>query len=146
MKLKPEEKTGDMIRELQAINDSCFTGTERVPAGMFEYFVNENDVFIVRRNGCDVAGFAIVDDYLGDKRIWTIAVRPEARGLGYGKELLAEIDDEYFFRQSVVLTVRVDNVDAIVLYLKNGYMVQKVLQNYYLGGVDGIFMRRKHDN
>lgn len=145
MKLKPEEKTGDMIRELQAINNSGFTRTERPTSGMFEYFVNENDVFIVRRLG-EVAGFAIVDNFAGDRRIWTIAVRPKDRELGFAKELLREIDTYTFLGKDIVLTTRVDNTPALVLYLKSGYVIEKVLRNFYPGGVDGIFMRRKHGN
>jgi ribosomal protein S18 acetylase RimI-like enzyme len=141
MKLGDSYKTGFMIDSLWAINEACFAGSERAPKGVFEYYVHTFDVFVW--NPPKPMGFAIVDQPESTPRLWTLAVHPEYRGKGLGAILLGQVHGVF---PETTLNVRVDNVSAIVLYLKSGYKIEKLLKGYYLNGVDGLSMRRKHDN
>lgn len=76
--------------------------------------------------------------------IHTIAVDPAHRGAGHGRALLhamlAVADDH---RAPVFLEVRTDNVEAIALYERNGFVTAGTRRNYYQpSGADAYTMIR----
>lgn len=90
-----------------------------------------------------------------DGYILFLAVAPEARGQGYGEQLVAEIADEH---QTVTCHARTTNEDALGFYQHLGFEVDRRIDGYYeddgnayylkLGEEDGIrerlseFLRR----
>jgi ribosomal-protein-alanine N-acetyltransferase len=69
----------------------------------------------------------------------SIAVSPEHRGLGIGRELLCTalrllIDKKV---KEVFLEARVSNTTALQFYKAAGFEISEVLANYYSDGEDG---------
>ena len=80
----------------------------------------------------------------GDGDIQTIAVAPDMRGQGLGRELMTELIAEASRRDAtrVFLEVRADNESAQALYRDLGFIPVGVRAGYYQpDGVDAITMR-----
>ena len=124
------------------INRACFPTDERAPDGVFFNHWDNGTVFV----SCEddkIVGFAIVTMLAGEPFVWTIAVLPEYRGQGIGGDLLYEIWQwaQQKGERFIDLTVKTSN-PAQKLYFDSGYRVVKFLRRYYLGGGDGLLMRR----
>jgi ribosomal-protein-alanine N-acetyltransferase len=69
-------------------------------------------------------------------RIYSLAVSPQARGLGIGKRMIKKAEREARTRgcRCLRLEVRLDNLAAIRLYERCGFTDTKVLPGYYEDG------------
>lgn len=79
-------------------------------------------------------------------RIYSVAITPDARGLGAGRKLtealLAELSDV----RRVYLEVRPDNAAAVALYESLGFARVRELPNYYAPGEHALSLRRINDS
>ena len=87
-----------------------------------------------------LAAFASVRS---DGYILFLAVRPEARGLGYGRRLIAEIADEY---RTVTCHARTTNEAALGFYDHLGFRVCRRIENYYEDNGDAYYLKLGEDN
>jgi ribosomal-protein-alanine N-acetyltransferase len=95
--------------------------------------------------GAELLGYAGLDHGGEVADIMTVAVTPAARGRGLGRRLLDELEARAAARRaaSVMLEVRADNVAAIRLYARAGYVVVSTRRRYYQpGDVDALVMRK----
>lgn len=76
---------------------------------------------------------------LASARLYSLAVAPQARGLGLGRRLLQAAETEAGKRgcSALRLEVRADNQPANALYQAQGYQRQRALPGYYEDGGDG---------
>jgi len=97
----------------------------------------------------DLAGFIIgrVEGVGGRLigRIYTIDVRPEHRGMGYGRSLMQAMEDEFRRMGCVeaVLEVEAGNIPAINLYRSLGYEFRGRIRGYYGPGRDALIARKR---
>jgi ribosomal-protein-alanine N-acetyltransferase len=70
-------------------------------------------------------------------RVYALAVHPDARGNRLGPQLLHDMIHALRGRGSgrIFLEVRPDNVPAVRLYEKTGFVTCRVLENYYGHGI-----------
>lgn len=75
--------------------------------------------------------------------ILTVGVVPDHRGKGIAKTLMAMITDwaKYQSSTAMMLEVKVDNSEAIGLYLSLGYSKLNVRKDYFGTGIDAQVMR-----
>jgi ribosomal-protein-alanine N-acetyltransferase len=75
-------------------------------------------------------------------RVYALAVHPDARGQRLGQRLLHDMIDQLRSRggAKIFLEVRSDNLTAVRLYEKAGFVMCKPLPNYYGVGIDGVRM------
>ena len=80
-----------------------------------------------------VVGMAVVWLIIDEAHIATIAIHPNFRGLGYGKNLLAEILRQSILRGATLATleVRESNLIAQGMYQKFGFKVVGHRPHYY---------------
>ncbi|MBQ8309078.1 MAG: ribosomal protein S18-alanine N-acetyltransferase [Clostridia bacterium] len=89
-------------------------------------------------------GYVLGTQLFEDAELLRIAVLPDFRGQGLGKELLDE-----FLRQAkrrgaekVFLEVRVSNLPAITLYQSRGFECLRVREKYYENVEDALEMKK----
>jgi ribosomal protein S18 acetylase RimI-like enzyme len=147
--VKLTEKTSADYDRVYAINDECFQEIEKPSPQEFYKEFTHRDVFVLRFDPMkgigfgDIVSYAIVNVDLPHAHLWQIATAPAYRGCGFADKLLNEIAREYEGEKfSIALTVKVDNVIAQMLYLKNGYKVESVLYGYYGPEQNGLYMRK----
>jgi ribosomal protein S18 acetylase RimI-like enzyme len=142
MNLWPSEKTDAMFDTILEISDACFTGVQRPPTLTLRWNYDNNIVFVHHHVNI-VVGFAIVQIRNGNFYLWSIGVKPEARGVGIGSKLLREVEEcarnEHV--DYIELTCKVDN-PAQKLYFDKGYRVQRLERKFYGVEGDGLVMRR----
>jgi ribosomal-protein-alanine N-acetyltransferase len=94
---------------------------------------------IVGYAGCFCPGEGVEADIL------TVGVIPSHRGLGIAKEFIAQMESWCRDRRAsaMMLEVKVDNVEAIGLYLSLGYMKISVRMDYFGPGLDAQVMRKE---
>jgi ribosomal protein S18 acetylase RimI-like enzyme len=150
VKLTDDQKTVGVYNQLRRICSECFSGIENPPERGFLTRFETGDVFIQRcdiMKGIgfgDIVSYAIVDTASPDAHLWQIATKPGNKGHGHATDLLKEIAETYReLKYSIWLTVKVDNVGAQMLYLKNGYKVESVLYEYYGPEQNGLCMRKE---
>jgi ribosomal protein S18 acetylase RimI-like enzyme len=151
MILKTREMT--VFEDILELHDDAFDEFERAPRGVLRTQYDTGQVFVMygdqnERGRRTLLGFLIRTSKHGEPYIWSVAVRKESRGQGIGKALVDEAvcevrENELRWSKGIGLTVNVDNVAAIRLYLKEGFRVTKVLSDYYGPGGSGLLMRRK---
>jgi ribosomal protein S18 acetylase RimI-like enzyme len=151
MILKTREST--VFEDIVALHDASFDPFERAPRGMLRTQYDTGRVFITygvpnEHGRRKLLGFLLLTAKHGEPYIWSIAVNKASREGGVGTALIQEavnevIENDLRWAKGVGLTVNVDNVAAIRLYLKEGFKVTKVLKGYYGPGGDGLLMRRK---
>lgn len=89
-----------------------------------------------------VAGYAVGNVIVDFVHILNIAVAPQYRGQGLGRELLKSIEREALKRKlfSLTLEVRESNETAINLYKKSGYTEKGRREKCYDGKEDELLM------
>lgn len=94
---------------------------------------SESEMWTAENRGQLVVGMAVVWLVVDEAHIATIAVHPEFRGLGIGKQLLSVILEDSRQRGmiSATLEVRAGNQVAQTLYYNFGFEVKGVRQHYY---------------
>ena len=78
-------------------------------------------------------------------RIYAVAVDPDGRGMGVGQKLMTEMLDQLRRRgaRRVFLEVRTDNVAAIALYRKLGFVEIGRIDHYYAKNLHALRMMRE---
>jgi ribosomal-protein-alanine N-acetyltransferase len=101
-------------------------------------------IYLLRTPDCPVAGFCAFWLVVGQAHINNLAVRPELRGRGLGKQLLASIiaEAERLGAVELTLEVRASNTPAIQLYKGAGFTQEAVRENYYTKPVEDALLLR----
>jgi len=92
-----------------------------------------------------VAGYAGIAFAGTDADVQTVAVLPEARGVGIGTLLLTHLEAEAVARgcTRMILEVRSDNTGAIALYERAGFSADGRRRDYYAPGIDAQLMSKR---
>jgi len=95
-------------------------------------------VYVLRTANRRVAGYCAAWFVLDEIHINNIAVRPEARGRGFGTALLEHVLREGYATgaRRATLEVRRSNADARRLYERFGFRVAGVRRDYYTDPVE----------
>jgi len=115
------------------------------------FIVAEKDGTIVGYIMCRIesglSGIGFTSLSLSKKgHIISIAVLPEHRGKGLGRELIEkalEAMTKFYNAKTCYLEVRVSNESAIKLYKKVGFEVQRTIRGYYADGENAYIMSKK---
>ncbi|MDQ1340303.1 MAG: [ribosomal protein S18]-alanine N-acetyltransferase [Campylobacterota bacterium] len=135
--------TQEHISQLCALEESLFDSDNYpISKRAFRYHIKKNNLILGAFEKGSLIGYSLVFNYKKSARIYSIAIDKNHQRKGIGQKILQEII--YIVRENkinnIFLEVRIDNVNAINAYKKNGFKELKRLQNYYLDGADGIKM------
>ncbi|MEJ7622657.1 MAG: ribosomal protein S18-alanine N-acetyltransferase [Pyrinomonadaceae bacterium] len=139
--------TLDHLPEVLRLNLRCFRRGDNYTKYTFEYLLNEPRTLsyrIITPTG-EMVGFAFVMVKDNDAaHITTIGVAPEHRGRGIARRLLDHLESALRLRgvSTVMLEVRVGNIDAHRLYRKSGFTVVQRIGKYYSNGEDCFLMMK----
>jgi len=78
-----------------------------------------------------------------DGYILFLAVRPDARGRGYGQRLIAEIAADH---TTVTCHARTTNEDALGFYEHLGFRITRHIENYYEDSGDAYYLKLGDDS
>lgn len=107
--------------------------------------VPERRHYVVAEGDRRVVGYAGIAFAGADADVQTVAVLPEARGLGIGSLLVTELETAARERacSRMLLEVRSDNVPAQRLYERAGFRIDGIRRAYYAPGVDAVLMSKR---
>ena len=99
--------------------------------------------YVVADRAGSVVGYAGISTIPPDSDLQTLAVDPEHRGSGVGRELLAAMLKRAHERgaTSMILEVGADNAAAQKLYTDVGFETIATRSRYYPDGSDALIMR-----
>jgi [ribosomal protein S18]-alanine N-acetyltransferase len=137
--------TAEQLPEVLRLNIRCFLNGDNYTRHTFEYLLGEPRTLSYRAitpTG-EMAAFAIV--MVNDNNaahLTTIGVAPEHRRRGLAKRMLVHIESALTAKDvnTIMLEVRVSNVEAQQLYRRAGYMVVQRISRYYNNGEDCYLM------
>lgn len=129
------------LQALIAIEDRCFGVDAFSPRQLAYLIAHAQGTCLVLEVQGHVEGYIslLARRGAGNLRIYSVAVAPQAQGIGAGQALLdaAIAEARQHNLRAVTLEVRTDNTPAITLYTKNGFRPGKLLRDYYHDGADG---------
>ena len=147
MGLVVEDASVQDLDELYRIETDCFEREAFTKQQIAHLLTDYNSISLVARIDSNIVGFIIGMIYMERKssagHILTIDVSPLHRRKGVAEKLLGEIE-RVFTEKGVKashLEVREDNVAALRLYQKLGYVIVGRLRNYYRNA-HGIYLRK----
>lgn len=94
----------------------------------------------------DVLGYAICWIVVDESHLLNIAVRPDARGRGVGRELLRDCirRGARAGAERIHLEVRAGNMPALRMYERDGFTFQGIRKGYYTDtGEDAVLLSRE---
>lgn len=123
------------LNQLVTLEEHCFAG-DRISRRSFQRFIEHpQDKLLLAVQDNQLLGYILVLFRRNTRlaRVYSIAVSPEARGLGLGKALMTAAEQAAQQQGSVFmrLEVRADNIWAQNLYQSLGYRQFGVYHNYY---------------
>lgn len=137
--------TIEQLPEVLRLNIRCFRNGDNYTKHTFNYLLNEPRTLSYRlvTPSDELVAFAFVMvNESNAAHITTIGVAPEHRRRGLAARLLDHIEEALREREvgTVMLEVRVSNLDAQQLYRRAGYMVVQRIARYYNNGEDCFLM------
>ena len=103
---------------------------------------NNPDTFLVITIDDEVVGYAVAEDWTDHDHLISIAVRPDKRKMGIGRQLMLELEKKLSKSKPLRLEVRQSNQAAIQLYSKLGFVRTDLAEGYYTDGEDAIVMEK----
>jgi len=143
-----ERATINDLETLYQIERECFTIEAFTKQHLTYLLENPKVVSLVAQINNSIAGFIIGLIHRHDEeitgRIYTLDVAVKYRRKGIGLKLLDEIERIFVERgaNTCYLEARKDNVAALELYRKHGYVEMKELKDYYKGA-HGVRLKKK---
>ena len=103
----------------------------------------QSRAYAVAVDGERIIGYAGAFLLAPDSDVQTIAVSPRDQGRGVGAILLTWLIEQAVAQgcRQMLLEVRSDNVPAIAMYERFGFVRISVRRDYYERGVDAVIMR-----
>ncbi|MBK2356312.1 GNAT family N-acetyltransferase [Francisella hispaniensis] len=134
------------LTDLQALIDlenSTFL-SDKISKKQFTYNIDRQKYFFVAKIQDSLAGYILCFEYKKTIRVYSLAVSKSHQGQGIGKKLL-----EYILNntdKNISLEVNTNNLIAISLYQKLGFVTNKQINNYYENGDSAykMLLRRKY--
>lgn len=138
-----ELKDLDRLLEIEQL---CFP-VDRLSRRSFRHWLqSEQGLLLVAEQSDKILGYGLVWCLKGTRlaRLYSLAVSPEARGLGLAHRLLTALEHEAaeFGRLFMRLEVASNNTAAIRLYENNGYRVFGQYTDYYQDHDDALRMQK----
>ncbi len=110
--------------------------------GSFRYHIRNSSLFVMQE-GYDIVAYVLVLIKRKDAKLYSIGVDDSWRGQKIANRLLQKSIEE--LRKlgfvTLLLEVRVDNLEALALYQKIGFEIQKRLKAFYSDGCDAYLMK-----
>ena len=137
----------DDLKELLVLEGKAFTG-DRLSRRSFRHAINSSGsaLFVAMQEG-GLLGYALLHLRQGTHlaRLYSLAVAPEARGLGIGKLLIQACEKKALKKGKMLLRLEVSDVNhnAIALYQKMGYKEFGHYDAYYEDQTDAIRMQKR---
>ena len=139
-------------REVRAFRESDIDQISALEQASFKdpypiYFLsqlahNNPDTFLVMTIDDEVVGYAVAEDWTDHDHLISIAVRPDKRKNGIGRQLMLELEKKLSKIKPLRLEVRQGNKAAIQLYSKLGFIRTDLAEGYYTDGEDAIVMEK----
>ncbi|MBV9243094.1 MAG: GNAT family N-acetyltransferase [Acidobacteria bacterium] len=135
------------LPEVLRLNIRCFRNGDNYTKHTFNYLLGEPRTLSYRlvTDTGDMAAFAFVMlNERNSAHLTTIGVAPEHRRRGLATRLLGHIEAALRAKEvgTIMLEVRVGNVDAQRLYRQLGYFVVQRISRYYNNGEDCFLMMK----
>lgn len=136
------------FEQVLGIERECFKQPYTSKELEYEFYENPVNKIIVVEDEQKVVGFIDFLITFNSSTIMQIAVTSNYRGKGIATQLLAEMENSFpkeidEMVETITLEVRESNEAAKALYLKNGYEIVTVKQNYYKDGENAIYMLKR---
>jgi len=139
----------DDLDTLYRIELECFD-REAITKNQLAWFLRSlKFVSLVAEVNHDIAGFIIGSvEYYENKiygHVYSLDVSRRYRRMGVASKLLDEAERIFAGNGAGVclLEVCTDNVEALRLYRKRGYIIMETLENYYRLGVNGFRFKKE---
>lgn len=149
------------LASLQHIEQTCFT-TDRLSKSRFKFYIDAHHAELIvaeraplgsgsnldqKNQGLDsIVGYGLLLLRRGTQltRLYSIAVLPEARGLGVAEKLIHSLGERALLRgkRFMRLEVAVGNAGAIALYKKLGFSQFGMYTDYYDDHTDALRMQK----
>ena len=147
MQVTIENASIQHLDTLWEIEKKCFEAEAFTKEQIAQLLKSYSSIGLVARLNSEIVGFIIGAIYREGRalsgHILTIDVLPEHRRKGIGLKLLQEM--EKIFKEKNIKTccleVREDNIAALALYRKLGYVEVGKLKNYYRSA-NGVYLRK----
>lgn len=113
-----------------------------------DIFENKLSLYLVALYNGEVCGYAGLWHVVTEGHITNIAVKNEYRNLGVGHMLMKAIEKNCIEKEmtGITLEVRMNNIPAQKLYLKNGFKVEGIRKNYYADTKEDALIMWKYLN
>ncbi len=136
--IKIEKAQPGDLNEILELEKQCFF-SDAFLQHQFYYFIHKSkSEFVVVRNPDKIIAYLIIQIRKNSRkyRIYSLAIAPEARGTGIGKELLEYAERLARKNNIPIITLEVSekNVAAVNLYKKKGFQIEKTRAGYYADG------------
>lgn len=138
----------DDLKALLVLEGKAFTG-DRLSRRSFRHAITSSGsaLFVAMKEDGELLGYALLHLRQGTHlaRLYSLAVSPEARGLGIGKLLIQACEKKALKKGKMLLRLEVSDVNhnAIALYQKMGYKEFGHYDAYYEDQTDAIRMQKR---
>ncbi|PYF83181.1 ribosomal protein S18 acetylase RimI-like enzyme [Marinomonas alcarazii] len=138
----------DDLKALLVLEGKAFTG-DRLSRRSFRHAITSSGsaLFVAKQEEGELLGYALLHLRQGTHlaRLYSLAVSPEARGLGIGKLLIEACEKKALKKGKMLLRLEVSDVNhnAIALYQKMGYKEFGHYDAYYEDQTDAIRMQKR---
>lgn len=138
--------TLDDLDALLALENRCFD-SDRLSRRSFRRMITKaKSELLVDVEGNQLRAYALVLFHAGTPmaRLYSVAVDPDARGLGLGRTLMQAVEKAALERDCIALRleVRRDNSAALKLYAQLGYRQFGIEEDYYEDHMDAVRMEK----
>ncbi|WP_412973169.1 GNAT family N-acetyltransferase/peptidase C39 family protein [Glaciecola sp. MF2-115] len=127
---------------LEALELSCFE-TDRLSRRRLSFWIKaEHGILVLAEKAGEVLAYGLVILRKGSRsaRLYSLAVRAEARGQNIASDLLLKLEELSVEKQRLFMRLEVaeDNLSAIKMYKKLGYHKFGIYRHYYETGADAL--------
>ncbi|TGE85956.1 ribosomal-protein-alanine acetyltransferase [Pseudoalteromonas sp. KS88] len=134
------------LAELVNIEQECFYLDRLSARSLKRWIIAKHGIMLVVEHNKEIIGYGLVWCHKGTRlaRLYSLAVKPSARGKGVAKHLLTELEKSAAMRGRIYmrLEVAVNNKAAIALYECEGYRVFGQYSDYYDDHSDALRMQK----
>ena len=140
------EATYNDLPLLLNIEQQCFA-TDRLSRRRMRFYIDApHAVFVVAEKGTELVGYGLLLMRRGTQltRLYSLAVLPEARGLGIAESVIGRLEECALARgkRFMRLEVSEQNLGAIRLYERLGFEQFGVYSQYYEDSSDALRMQK----